>query len=115
MIRKTLKDVPVENTIDNPIYRNQVAYLEAWFSIIGNFILAIIKGVLGVMVNSISLIADAVHTASDVITSIVVIAGFKLAAIPPDEEHPHGHGRIEFIATLIISILLAAVGVKFGI
>ncbi|MBP8819442.1 MAG: cation transporter [Syntrophomonadaceae bacterium] len=115
MIRKTLKGVPAQGTIDNPVYRKQVAYLEAWFSIIGNFMLAIIKGVLGVMVNSISLIADAVHTASDVITSIVVIAGFKLAAIPPDEEHPHGHGRIEFIATLIISILLAAVGVKFGI
>ncbi len=115
MITKTLKGVPAQGTISDPEHRKQVAYLEAWFSIAGNFFLAIIKGILGVMVNSISLIADAVHTASDVITSIVVIAGFKLAALPADEEHPHGHGRIEFIATLIISILLAAVGVKFGI
>lgn len=115
MINKTLKEVPVQGSIDNPEQRNKVAYLEAWFSIVGNLVLAIIKGILGIMVNSISLIADAVHTASDVLTSIVVIAGFKLAALPADSEHPHGHGRIEFIATLIISILLAGVGVKFGI
>jgi cation diffusion facilitator family transporter len=115
LISRTLKEVPRERKIVQPEHRKQVAYLEAWFSIIGNFLLAIIKGVLGVMVNSISLIADAVHTASDVLTSVVVIAGFKLAAIPPDNEHPYGHGRIEFIATLIISILLAAVGIKFGI
>lgn len=115
MINKTIKGIPVQGSIDNPEQRKQVAYLEAWFSIFGNLFLAIIKGVLGVMVNSISLLADAVHTASDVITSIVVIAGFKLAALPADKKHPHGHGRIEFIATLIISILLAIVGVKFGI
>jgi cation diffusion facilitator family transporter len=115
MISKTLKEVPVQGSIDNPAHRKKIAYLEAWFSIIGNLLLAAIKGMLGVMVNSISLIADAVHTASDVLTSIVVIAGFKLAALPADSEHPHGHGRIEFIATLIISLLLAAIGVKFGL
>ncbi|MGS0764563.1 cation diffusion facilitator family transporter [Syntrophomonas curvata] len=115
MLSKTLKEVPLQGSIDNPDHRKKVAYLEAWFSIVGNLVLAIIKAVLGMMVNSISLIADAVHTASDVLTSIVVIAGFKLAALPADNEHPHGHGRIEFIATLIISLLLAAVGVKFGL
>ena len=111
----TLKGVPLKGNINEPDHRKKVAYLEAWVSIIGNFLLAIIKGILGVMVNSISLIADAVHTASDVLTSVVVIVGFKLATLPPDNEHPYGHGRIEFIATLIISILLAAVGIKFGI
>lgn len=115
MIKHTLKEISVQGGIDNPEQRRKIAYLEAWFSIIGNLLLALIKGVLGVIANSISLIADAVHTASDVLTSIVVIAGFKLAALPADNEHPHGHGRIEFIATLMISILLAIVGVKFGI
>lgn len=67
------------------------------------------------MLNSISLIADAVHTASDVLTSVVVILGFKLSAIPADEKHPHGHGRVEFIASLIISLMLIGVGIKFGI
>ncbi|MGI6486930.1 MAG: cation diffusion facilitator family transporter [Syntrophothermaceae bacterium] len=115
MITRTLKGVPPESSIDHPDQRKKIAYLEAWVSIVGNLVLAVIKGIMGVLVNSISLIADAVHTASDVLTSVVVIFGFKLATLPADEEHPHGHGRIEFIATLIISMLLVAVGIKFGI
>ncbi len=114
LIKKTLKDVPAEKSIEHPEQRKEIAYLEAWISIIGNVVLAIIKFILGILVNSISLMADAVHTASDVLTSLVVIIGFKLAALPADEEHPHGHGRIEFIATLVISLLLMAVGIKFG-
>jgi len=119
LISKTLRDTYAETdyyktNIENPEQRRKIAYLEAWVSIIGNIVLAIIKFIMGILVNSISLIADAVHTASDVLTSLVVIIGFKLAALPADEEHPHGHGRIEFIATLVISLLLIAVGIKFG-
>lgn len=99
----------------DPQLRKKYAFLEAWISIAGNFILAIVKLFFGFMLNSISLIADAVHTASDVLTSAVVIVGFKLSSIPADEKHPHGHGRIEFIATLVIAILLIVVGVEFGI
>ncbi|WP_276662722.1 cation diffusion facilitator family transporter, partial [Syntrophomonas wolfei] len=93
LISKTLKDTYAETNIENPEQRRKIAYLEAWVSIIGNIVLAIIKFIMGILVNSISLIADAVHTASDVLTSLVVIIGFKLAALPADEEHPHGHGR----------------------
>lgn len=113
-ITHTLKGVDTSDCIDAPDQRKQIAYLEAWISIIGNIILAAFKMMFGFMLNSISMIADAVHTASDVLTSIVVILGFKLSSIPADERHPHGHGRIEFIATLIISIMLLAVGLKFG-
>lgn len=115
LIVRTLKDVEPEANITAPEKRQKIAYLEASVSIIINIILAIIKAVFGLMLNSISLIADAVHTASDVLTSAVVILGFKLSAIPADDQHPHGHGRIEFIATLIISLMLIGVGIKFGI
>lgn len=114
LISRTIAGVTTDKCID-PEHRKKIAYLEAWVSIIGNLVLAIVKAVFGVLVNSISLIADAVHTASDVLTSLVVILGFRLAAIPPDKEHPNGHGRIEFIATLVISLLLVGVGIKFGI
>lgn len=100
--------------IDDPVHRRIVAYLEAWVSIIGNMILAAFKLTFGLMLNSISMLADAVHTASDVLTSLVVILGFKMSALPADNKHPHGHGRIEFIATLIIALMLLAVGLKFG-
>lgn len=110
------KTVERSNTqpMEKPEYRKKVAYLEAWVSIIGNIILAAIKMVFGIMLNSISMLADAVHTASDVLTSVVVILGFKMSSLPADQKHPHGHGRIEFIATLLIALMLLAVGVKFG-
>lgn len=103
------------NDINNPVERKKIAYLEAWISIIGNLILALIKFIFGIILNSIALLADAVHTASDVLTSFMVLLGFKLSSIPPDEKHPYGHGRIEFIATLIISLMLIGVGIKFGL
>jgi cation diffusion facilitator family transporter len=65
------------------------------------------------MVGAVSLIADAVHTLSDVISSGVVIWGFKQAEKPADVEHPYGHGRAEYIATLIIAVLLVVAGIEF--
>ena len=94
--------------------RQKYAYLEALISIVGNFLLAGIKVFFGLMLNSISLLADAAHTASDVLTSIVVLLGFKISSSPADEKHPYGHGRIEFIASLIIAVMLIFVGVEFG-
>ncbi len=94
-------------------YRGHVGMLEGWVSILGNFILFVIKLIFGWMINSIALIADAFHTLSDVGTSIVVIFGFKVAQKPADKEHPFGHGRAETIATLTIAILMAVVAFEF--
>ena len=83
-------------------------------SILGNIALAILKFLFGWMTNSIALMADAFHTASDVLTSLVVVIGFWTAKKPADMEHPYGHGRIEPIAALIISFLLIWVGIEFA-
>ena len=64
------------------------------------------------MIGAVSLIADALHTFSDVITSSIIIWGFKQAEKPADVEHPYGHGRAEYIATLIIAILLCVAGIE---
>lgn len=114
LIVKFIKNVKPENKVSDPIIRRKYAYLEAYVSIVVNLLLAVIKVILGLLLNSISLLADAAHTASDVLTSIVVLLGFKLSSSPADKKHPYGHGRIEFIATLIISIMLFIVGVEFG-
>ena len=58
------------------------------------------------MVGAVSVIADAVHTLSDVVSSAVVIWGFKQSEKPADVEHPYGHGRAEYIATLSAHIVL---------
>ena len=65
------------------------------------------------MVGAVSVIADAIHTLSDVISSSLVIWGFKQAEKPADVEHPYGHGRAEYIATLIIATLLCVTGIEF--
>ncbi|MFC1746731.1 cation diffusion facilitator family transporter [Candidatus Neomarinimicrobiota bacterium] len=93
--------------------RTRIGRLEAWVSMVVNGVLFVLKLILGLMINSISLIADAIHTVSDVATSIVVLYGFKMSGKPADKEHPFGHGRIEYIATLIIAIMLGVVGFEF--
>lgn len=98
----------------DPTVRTQYAYLEAWVSIIGNLALSAIKIALGLLLNSISLLADAAHTAADVLTSVVVLGGFRLAKTPADQKHPFGHGRVEFLSSLVIAILLLIVGGEFG-
>ena len=65
------------------------------------------------MVGSIGLIADAWHTLSDSLSSIVVLIGLKASQKPPDKEHPYGHGRAELVSTLLIGLVLALIGVNF--
>ena len=110
---KHIRLIPKYGKIDNPKVRAKYGYLEAIVSIIGNSLLFLLKLFLGIYINSIALIADGVHSLSDTATSGVVIFGFRIAAKEPDKEHPHGHGRAEYIATLIISILLLIVGLGF--
>ncbi|MFH2144651.1 MAG: cation diffusion facilitator family transporter [Candidatus Omnitrophota bacterium] len=96
----------------DPKVRRRCGYLEGWVSIVVNLALFLIKIIIGFLSGSISVIADAVHTASDVSTSIVVIIGFNISNKPADEDHPFGHGRMEDIATLIIAVLLCVVGAE---
>ena len=97
----------------DPAVRARVGRLEAWVSIVVNTALAAIKGALGLAIGSLALLADAVHTISDIATSGVVLFGFKIAGKPADREHPFGHGRAEYVATLIIAVMLGVVGFEF--
>jgi len=105
--------IPDYGDVTDPEVRAKYGYLEASVSIVGNILLFLLKLLLGLFINSIALIADAFHSLSDVGTSGVVIMGFKMAKKPPDEKHPFGHGRIEYISTLLIAILLLLTGLGF--
>ncbi len=96
-----------------PDERYRVGLVESWFSIVGNLVIALLKALFGLRTNSIALIADAVHSASDIFSSLVVLAGFSLARRAPDHEHPHGHGRIEYLAGLLIALMLIGAGIAF--
>ncbi|MCM8766518.1 MAG: cation diffusion facilitator family transporter [Candidatus Omnitrophica bacterium] len=93
--------------------REFFGYIEAWISILGNLFLFMVKFLTGILTKSISIITEAFHSLSDILTSILVIYGFKLSKKPPDEKHPFGHGRIEQIGTLIIAFLLLFASINF--
>lgn len=97
-----------------PSNREKFGKFEGYTSSVLNLLLFIIKLVLGLLSHSYALIADSFHSLSDILTSIIVIVSFKLSSQPPDKEHPYGHGRIEYISTLIIAILLILVGFEFA-
>ncbi len=107
------RTVPDYGDASDPDVRARYGYLEGWVSIAGNVGLFALKLVLGLFIASIALVADGVHSLSDVATSVVVILGFRMARKPPDAGHPFGHGRVEYIATLIIAVLLGITGLQF--
>lgn len=86
----------------------------SFVSIVVNVVLSVFKFVAGVIANSGAMISDAVHSLSDVLSTFVVIAGIKLSAKKNDAEHPYGHERMECVAAIILSIMLALVGVGIG-
>ncbi len=93
--------------------RHQWAYLEGWISLIVNGTFFGLKVWVGMVSGSVAVMADAWHTLSDSLTSIVVLFGAAISRKPADAHHPFGHGRAETIASLIIGILLTIVGVSF--
>lgn len=84
-------------------------------SMIVNTILSILKVAVGIIGKSGALIADGFHSFSDLITDIVAIVGSKLASKPADENHPYGHGKIEYITSILISIMIIFLGVTISI
>ena len=89
----------------------------AFYCILGNIALSLVKLSAGIFGHSKAMVADALHSASDIITTIIVLAGIKIAGKPVDKEHPYGHGKIEPIAAALvgISLIYAAVMIIKGI
>jgi cation diffusion facilitator family transporter len=79
--------------------------------IIVSIFLAVVKGVAGIIGNSYALVADAIESVSDVVTSIIVIAGLKIASKPADHDHPYGHGKAEPIAAMVVALALLGAAV----
>lgn len=79
--------------------------------ILGNLFLLIIKGIVGIIINSQAMIADSINSASDIISSILTFIGNKIASKPRDEDHHLGHGKAEYIYSMLISILIILVAI----
>ena len=81
-------------------------------AILTNLLLAACKAAAGVMTHSIAVTLDAVNNLSDVLSSVITIAGMKLAGKRPDREHPMGHGRIEYISAMVVSVIVLYAGLS---
>ena len=101
--------------VDGPTDFEKTAVRVSTFSIIGNAILVIFKMFAGIFAHSAAMISDGVHSASDVLSSIIVIVGVKLSGKEADKEHPYGHERLECVAAIILAVILAATGVMIGL
>ena len=92
----------------------QIALRVSVNTIIGNALLSAIKLVAGIVGNSTAMVSDAVHSLSDVFSTVVVIIGTKLSAKESDEDHPYGHERLECVCAAILSVMLAMTGIGIG-
>lgn len=84
--------------------------LASFFGVVTNLVLFAVKLVFGILASSISIMADSINNLSDTGNSFVALIGFKISAKPADKEHPFGHQRLEYLAGLIISIVIVVLG-----
>lgn len=107
LVKKFVKDY--EKTEKQSV-RTSYGVMASIVGIICNLILCGIKIIIGVMIQSISVIADGFNNLSDAASSIVSFVGVKIAGRPADKEHPFGHGRVEYVSALIVAFLVIEVG-----
>ncbi len=91
--------------------REKVVIKTSIISILSNIVLAGFKAFIGLLANSIAIISDAVNNLSDALSSIITIVGTKLAGRKPNKKHPYGYGRIEYITSLIVSVIVLYAGI----
>ena len=94
--------------------KEQIAMKVSVNTIIGNVVLSAFKMFAGVFANSSAMVSDAVHSISDVLSTIIVMVGVKLAGKQSDKEHPYGHERMECCAAIILAAILFATGLLIG-
>lgn len=101
------------NEVEKVSVRTAYGVLASMVGIFCNVLLFIIKGSIGILLHSISVTADAFNNLSDAGSSFISLVGVKMASKPADKDHPFGHGRIEYIAALVVAFLVLQVGFSF--
>lgn len=110
LVNKFIKD---SANIESTEVRTRYGMLASVVGIFCNVLLFSVKLAIGLILSSLAVTADAFNNLSDAASSIISFVGVKMAGKPADAEHPFGHGRIEYIAALIVSFLVIEVGFTF--
>lgn len=111
LVRHLVRD---HENVQDPAVRERYGVLSGGLGIFLNLLLSLGKFLAGVLTGSIAVTADAFNNLSDAGSSVVTLVGFKLAGQKADDGHPFGHGRIEYLAGLLVSLLILMVGVELG-
>lgn len=93
----------------------RIANRVSWITIIVNLLLALAKLLTGIFAHSAAMVSDAVHSASDVFSTFVVLIGIRMASKKKDSDHPYGHERMECVAAVILAIVLLITGLAIGV
>lgn len=107
LVRLFIKDY--QNTKKASV-REKYGYLGSLTGIVINLILALAKYLIGTITHSIAITADAINNFSDSVSCVITLVSFKMANMKPDKEHPFGHGRIEYVAALIVGFIVELMG-----
>lgn len=99
-----------DNNYADVIVREKVGVLSSITGIVLNIFLFLIKFIMGTLANSIAIISDGFNNLSDSASCIITLFGYKMAAKPADKDHPFGHGRFEYLTSLVIATIILLVG-----
>ena len=110
IIKKFIKN---SENVENEEVRNKYGTVAGIVGIVSNLLLFILKFSIGFLSGSIAITADAFNNFTDMASSAITMIGFKLASMPADEEHPFGHGRLEYLSALVVAFMVMFVGIKF--
>ena len=108
LIKLFIKD----KNVKDPKVRTKYGTLSSLTGIVVNFILSITKVVIGIISNSMSIISDGLNNITDAGSSVITMIGFKMSQKKVDDDHPWGHGRMEYIAAFIVDMLIVLVGIE---
>ena len=108
LIKLFIKDKDVKN----PKVRTKYGTLSSLTGIVVNFILSITKVIIGIISNSMSIISDGLNNITDAGSSVITMIGFKMSQKKVDDDHPWGHGRMEYISAFIVDMLIVLVGIE---
>ena len=106
--------VPNHERVADPAVRGAYGKLGGMAGIVANLLLFVGKLIVALLTGGLAVLADAFNNLSDAASSVVTLIGFKLSAAPADDEHPFGHGRIEYIASLVLGVLILLTGYELG-
>ena len=110
-IDKLVKKRPGETEI---LFRERTGRFASLIGVFSNIILSVLKVFVGVISGSIAVIGDAVNNISDIISYVIAFISFKVSSRPADREHPFGHARFEYVASLFVSFVIIVVAYKLG-